>query len=105
MTPRFQRDPQFVMRKVGPKRVLVPTRTPMPTDVLMFLLDGPVAERIWELLAAPTSPRELADAIATEFEAADPAPIESEVVAYLEQLLALGGIRDLSDDPDSSDPA
>ena len=94
MTVRYRRAEGFVVRALGPRNVLVPVHAPVPHDVLMFLLDGPVAEHIWELLAEPRSHAELVASVLQAFEA-EPGVVSAEVETYLEQLGTLGAVEQL----------
>ncbi|MDC3378821.1 PqqD family peptide modification chaperone [Planctomycetota bacterium] len=85
------RSPDFVVRTVGPEHVLVPLRTPMPADVLMFVLDGPVAALLWDALAAPRSLEDLVGHVLAEFDVrADVA--RTEVAVFVDQLIELGAV-------------
>ena len=92
MTERFERSRDFVVRRVADERVLVPLRTQVPRGVLVFVLDGPVAQRVWELLDEPRSGHELVSLLVGEFDVERPLA-EDEVRSFLEQLLTLDAIR------------
>lgn len=93
--PSFRRSPDFLVRDVGGRHVLVPVRRPMPRDVAMFLLEGPVARLLWEALAAPRSRAELVEEVLAGFEVDDPERVGAEVDGFLEQLGALGALEPL----------
>jgi hypothetical protein len=89
---RFERSADFVVRTVADEHVLVPLRQQLPRGVLVVLLDGPVALRLWELLE-PTAltGHELVDALTGEFDVDRP-QAEEEVQAFLDQLLTLEAV-------------
>ena len=90
---RFERTGDVVLRAVAEEQVLVPLRRQMPRDVLVFLLDGPVAMRLWELLGDGTlTGHELVDVLVGEFDVERP-QAEEEVRAFLDQLHALDAVR------------
>ena len=57
---RYLRSDRLCARAVAGHDVLVPVDGALPDDVLLLVLDGPVARRLWELLASPRSAEELA---------------------------------------------
>ena len=54
---------------------------------------GAVAERIWQMLEAPVSPREIAERLREEYDIA-PVQCESEVGAFLDDLIEEGLIEE-----------
>lgn len=54
---------------------------------------GAVAERIWQMLEAPVSPREIAERLREEYDIA-PEQCESEVGAFLDDLIEEGLIEE-----------
>ena len=54
---------------------------------------GSVAERIWQMLEAPVSPREIAERLLKEYDIA-PDRCESEVGAFLDELIEEGLVEE-----------
>ena len=87
--PRFCRSDDAVLRVVGDHRVLLPVGRALPADAYLFLLDGPVAEAVWEALAEPLDADALAARVAAEF-AVDRATATRDVETFLAQLEQAG---------------
>ena len=95
LNERFERNPDFVLHETGPTRILVPLRTPIPHDVLVFLINGPVALMIWELLDGTRSGHDLVERVLSEFAVERPTA-EAELTRFLAQLLRLAAVRPAS---------
>lgn len=89
LSDAFTRHPNFVARVVGQHTVLVPVEGSPPPDVLFFLLDGPVALRLWGALVSSHTGEALVELVAQEF-SVDRARAARDVATFLEQLLAAG---------------
>ena len=89
MSRRYRRSQDAVVRTIGDHRVLLPVDRALPADVLLFLLDGPVAELVWEALAEPREPGALAAQVAQQFEV-DAETAAQDVDAFLQQLEQAG---------------
>ena len=102
MTQRLEKTHDFVVRRVADEHILVPLRRQIPWGVLVFVLDGPVALRLWELLDGTLTGHELVEVLEGEFEVDRPRA-ELEVRSFLEQVLTLGAVRprpsDLTEQP------
>ena len=83
----------FVTRQIAGETLVVPV-TGHVMDLQSIFVLNPVASRIWELLAAPTTPEQLADAIATEFTVTRQ-DAAADVVEFLEALGDRGLIQQL----------
>jgi hypothetical protein len=83
----------FVTRQIAGETLVVPV-TGHVMDLQSIFVLNPVASRIWELLAAPTTPDQLADAIATEFTVTRQ-DAAADVVEFLEALGDRGLIQQL----------
>ena len=83
----------YVTRDIGGETLIVPV-TGHVMDLEAIYVLNPVASRIWELLAAPTTPEQLADAIATEFTVTRQ-DAAADVVEFLEALGDRGLIQQL----------
>jgi hypothetical protein len=66
---RFKRLEDIAFRQIGDECLLVPVRNSPDQDMAVFALNR-VAAFIWESLAAPISPDELAQKVVARFEVA-----------------------------------
>ena len=82
----------FVLRPLGPRTVIVPVHAPIPHDVLLYLLDGPVARLLWDELEQERTDADLVAAVLDAFAAERPV-VEADVAAFLEQLTTLGALE------------
>lgn len=87
----YRRSDEFISRSIAGETVLVPLRGQVGDLDSIYTLNE-VATFLWERLSRPSTPEELAEALAAAFDA-PPAAIRQDLEAYLEQLLALGAIR------------
>ena len=92
LTQRFEKTRDVVLRQVAEERVLVPLRRQVPREVLVFLLEGPVARRAWDLLDGAMTGHELVALLQDEFEV-ERAEAELDVRSFLDQLLTLGALK------------
>jgi hypothetical protein len=83
----------FVTREIGGETLIVPV-TGHVMDLESIYVLNPVASRIWGLLRSPTTPEQLADVIADEF---DVSPLEAsrDVAEFLDSLSTRGLIQEL----------
>ncbi len=58
-----------------------------------YYVVGSVAERIWQILEAPVSPREITESLLEEYDIA-PEQCESEVGAFLNELIEEGLVEE-----------
>ena len=97
MGGRLRRAPDVVLRPIAGQRLLIDPRG-MPPGVMLFLLDGPVAELLWEALATPRLVEELVDLVVGEFAVAREVA-EGDVGRFLAELRAERCVEDVGGGP------
>ena len=83
----------FVTREIGGETLIVPV-TGHVMDLESIYVLNPVASRIWGLLRSPTTPEQLADVIADEFDVS-PQEASRDVAEFLDSLSTRGLIQEL----------
>lgn len=81
---RWQRNPDFVARKIAGEFVLVPIRRRAADLDSIFTLNA-VASRVWELLDGSRDLAAVRDSLVEEFEV-EPATATADLVELIEQL-------------------
>jgi len=93
MEKRYQKNPDFVYRRVADECLLVPVRRQVADLNYIYVLN-PVADRIWELIDGQRTVREIQDQVLAEFEA-NPQEVEQDVQKFMEELAGIGGIEEV----------
>jgi hypothetical protein len=88
---RYVRNPEFVFRRIGGEVLLLPVRQRMGDLESIYSLNE-VGARAWELLAAPRSAAELADAVVREFDV-EPRRATADLESFLAALAEIGGVE------------
>jgi hypothetical protein len=89
---RFNKDPDFVYRRIADECILVPIRRQVADLNYIYVLN-PVADRIWELIDGERRVTDIQAQIAAEFEAS-PQEVGQDLEEFLAQLTEIGGIRE-----------
>jgi hypothetical protein len=89
---RFNKDPNFVYRRIADECILVPIRRQVADLNYIYVLN-PVADRIWELIDGERRVTDIQAQIAAEFEAS-PQEVGQDLEEFLAQLTEIGGIRE-----------
>jgi len=90
-TARFQRNPDFIHRKIVDESVLVPIHKDIADMNAIYVLNE-VGDFIWEHLETPATGEELVKGISEVFDA-DPDMIEADLDRFLDELLSIGAVR------------
>src|SRR4051812_19155486 len=83
----------FVTREIGGETLIVPVTGHIMELESIYVLN-PVASRIWELLASPTTLHQIADIVADEFAVA-PSEASSDIAEFVETLSTRGLIQEV----------
>lgn len=88
---RYQRNPDFIFRKIVEELVLVPIRQQVADMDCIYTLDG-VGAFVWERLESPATEAELRTAILEEY-AADPEAVAGDLGSFLQGMVEIDAIR------------
>jgi hypothetical protein len=88
---RYERNPDYVFRKIVDELVLVPIRQDV-ADMDCIYTMNPVAAFIWGKLDGPTTQAELQAAIVSEYDV-DPPAAAADLAGFLVELESAGAIR------------
>ena len=88
---RYQRNPDYIFRKIVDELVLVPIRQDVADMDCIYTLNG-VGAFIWERIDGQATPADLQSAVVKEY-AAEPETVAEDVNAFLAELAAIGAIR------------
>jgi hypothetical protein len=88
---RYHKDPAMIFRKIGGESLLVPIFHNAADMDSIYVLNE-VGSRIWELLDGETPVWEIRDIITQEFEVT-PREAEKDLLDFLGQLQAIGGLK------------
>lgn len=90
---RYAQTPETISREVDGEVLLVPVMDQIvDLDDCFHLLQDPVANRVWELLAVARTLEDLVREITTEFEVA-PDLARSDLEAFLSELVRIGAAK------------
>jgi hypothetical protein len=92
MEKRYQKNPDFVYRRVADEFLLVPIRHQVANLQYIFVLN-PMGGRIWELIDGQGKVADIRDQIVGDFEVS-PAEAEHDLVEFLAQLTEIGAIKE-----------
>ena len=88
---RYQRNPDYVFRKIVDEMVLVPIRQNVADMDCIYTMNG-VGAFLWERIDGQATPADLQAAVVQEY-AAEPEAVSGDVDDFLTELLAIGAIR------------
>jgi hypothetical protein len=88
---RYQRNPDYIFRKIVDELVLVPIRQ-NTADMDCIYTMNPVAALIWDRLESPTAVCDIEQAIVSEFEV-DPQAAATDLLEFLQALESAGAAR------------
>jgi len=89
---RYERNPDFIFRKIVDEAVLVPIRQDVADMDCIYTLNG-VGASVWQHLEGPASVAELQAALEAEYDA-EPAVIAADLAAFLGEMAAIGAVRE-----------
>lgn len=90
---RYERNPDFIFRKIVDEAVLVPIRQDVADMDCIYTLNG-VGASIWRRLEGPAAVSELLAALEAEYDA-EPAVIAADLEAFLGEMAAIGAVREV----------
>jgi len=90
---RYEKDPNMVYRMIADEFILVPIRQHVADLESIYTLDE-VGARIWELIDGQRTVKEIRDLIVEEYEVS-PDVAEADLVEFIQQLEAIGGVREV----------
>ena len=90
---RYQRNEDFIFRKIVEEIILVPIKQNVAEMEAVFTLNE-VGAFLWEQLGQPRSLSELHNAVLNEFEA-DPASVLEDIEAFLKEAEAFGAVKEV----------
>ncbi len=89
---RYERNPDFVFRKILDELMLVPIRQEIADMDCIYSLNE-VGAFIWEKLDGGVSLKELQQAVTDQFTADDSEDTDTDVCEFLEELEQAGAVR------------
>ncbi len=89
--PCYERNPDFVFRKVVEEFILVPIRQDVADMNCIYSLNS-VGAYIWEQLAQYATPSQLQSALLAEFDA-EPDILAADLEGFLQEMTAIGALR------------
>ena len=90
---RYQRNEDFIFRKIVEEIILVPIKQNVAEMEAVFTLNE-VGAFLWEQLGQPLSLSELHNAVLNEFEA-DPASVLEDIEAFLKEAETFGAVKEV----------
>jgi len=90
---QYQRNPDFIFRKIVDEAVLVPIHQNIVNMDCIYTLNE-VATFIWDAVEQPTYQDALADALLLEYDA-DPDVLEADLTRFLSEMKAVGALLEV----------
>ncbi len=90
---QFQRNPDYIFRKIAEESVLVPIRQDVAAMDSIYTLNS-VGAFLWEQMARPTTQADLEVAVLNEYDA-DPEILMSDLGRFLVEMTAIGAVREV----------
>jgi len=90
---RYQRNKDFIFRKIVEEIILVPVKQNVAEMEAVFTLNE-VGAFLWEQLGQPRSLSELHNAVLNEFEA-DPAKVLEDIEDFLQAAETFGAVKEV----------
>ncbi len=87
----FERDPDFIFRKIVDEAILVPIQRDVADMDCIYTLND-VGAFIWEHLAQPTTQENLEAALLEEYEE-QAEVIKADLASFLSEMLSIGAIK------------
>jgi len=88
---RFEKNPDYVFRKIVDELVLVPIRQDV-ADMDCIYTMNPAGALIWEKVDGQATLAEIQAAVADHYDA-DPQAVAADVAEFLQELEAAGAVR------------
>jgi hypothetical protein len=88
---RYERNPDFIYRKIVDEAVLVPIQRDVADMECIYTLSE-VGALVWQALDAPATEAELQQAILDQYEA-DPGAVAMDLDRFLRGMVEIGAIR------------
>lgn len=89
--PRYERNPDFIYRKIVDESVLVPIHNNVADMDCIYTLNG-MGAFLWERLAQPATRSELETAVLTEYDA-DLDVLVVDLESFLVEMTTIGALR------------
>jgi hypothetical protein len=90
---RYERNPDFVFRKIVEECILVPIRQDVADMDCIYTLNE-VGAYLWEHLDQPATMADLQNALLEEF-AADPEVLASDLDNFLSEMVSITALREV----------
>lgn len=87
---QFQRNPDYIFRKIADESVLVPIRQDVANMDSIFTLNS-VGAFIWERLAQPATQADIQLAVLNEY-SVDQETLVSDLEEFLDEMTAIGAV-------------
>ncbi len=89
----YQRNPDFIYRKIVDESVLVPIRQDVANMESIYTLNS-VGADIWERLAKPATQTDLQVTIFKEYDV-DPEILAKDIERFLDEMTSIGALREV----------
>ena len=93
VTKQYQRNPDYVFRKIVEEVILVPIHQNIADMDCIYTLNG-VGAFIWEQLQVPIGKLELQKVMLDQFEA-EPGEVEVDLEQFLGEMTAIGAVLEV----------
>lgn len=90
---RYERNPDYIFRKVVDELVLVPIHQDV-ADMDCIYTMNPVGAFVWERLDQPATRAELQTAMLGEYDA-EPRAVAADLESFLREMVAIGALREV----------
>jgi hypothetical protein len=90
---RYQRNPEFIYRKIADESVLVPIHKDVADMESIYTLNA-VGAFIWDLLEEPSSHMGILDAVMNAYDA-DPEVLTADLENFLHEMIAIDALREI----------
>jgi hypothetical protein len=90
---RYQRNPEFIYRKIADESVLVPIHKDVADMESIYTLNA-VGAFIWDQLEEPSSLSVILDAVMNAYEA-DPEVLTADLENFLNEMIAIDAVREV----------
>lgn len=90
---RYQRNPDFIFRKIVDEMVLVPIHQDVADMDCLYTLNG-VGASIWARLEKPATPAELRAGLLEEYDV-DPEVLAADLDKFITEMAAVGAVREI----------
>ncbi len=87
----YQRNPNFIYRKIVDESVLVPIYKDVLADMECIYSLNEVGNFIWEHLEKPATQTDLRSALLNEYDA-EPHVLEADLNRFLDEMITLGAL-------------